>query len=113
MRLIENLSADPRQNVKVVLEDGSIVDITLRYFETQRGWFYDIQYGTFINYNRRLVTSPNMLRQFRDILPFGIACVVNDGKEPVFLDDFSTKRVVVYFLTAEEVLDVETRIISV
>jgi hypothetical protein len=48
-----------------------------------------------------------MLRAFRNILPFGLACTVADGMEPVFLTDFSEGRASIYLLQAEDIDTVE------
>lgn len=108
MKLIDALTSDANQSVSVVLDDGTKVDLTFNYKESQQGWFYTLVYGAVLTINnRRLVNSPNMLRQFRGILPFGIACIVNDGLEPVYIDDLSNGRVSVYIMNPTDVATVE------
>jgi len=113
MRWINEITADPRQRHTLLLDDGSTVTLTLTYIANQRGWFYDATYTGFIVSGKRVVMSPNMLRAFRDIIPFGFACVVSDGLEPIFQNDFVNQRAKFYLLTnAEEVADVESRVIN-
>ncbi len=52
-----------------------------------------------------------MLRQFRNIIPFGLACVIADGFEPVYQDDFTSGRASLYLLNEADVAEVETLII--
>ncbi len=111
MRQITSLTDDASQILTLVLEDGTRVNMTIQYVPNQEGWFYSLTYGAFIVNNRRLVNSPNMLRQFRNIIPFGLACTVLDGYEPVYQNDFTSARVSLYTLTTQDVLDVEDLII--
>jgi len=112
MKQITNISNDANQTLTAVLDDGSKLFITLNYKSNQQGWFYSMKYGTFILNNRRLVLSPNLLRQFRGIISFGIACNVNDGYEPVYIEDFSTGRVSLYVLDSTDIATAETVIES-
>jgi hypothetical protein len=111
MRIIDQLNDDPKQSLKLILDDGSLVNISLVFVENQRIWFYSVEYKDFKSNNRNLVKSPNLLREFRGILPFGLSCVVSDGYEPWFKDDFSTGRVKLYVLNQIDVVEVE-RIIA-
>ena len=110
MKIITTLSNDAKQNIKLVLSDNSVADLTLEYSDNQKGWFYSITYGTWSSYGRRLVTSPNALRAFRNIVPFGLACYTTDGYEPVDIDDFKNGRVKLYLLTIADVALAESYI---
>ena len=109
MKLIDSLTSDANQVIRVALDDGSKIDLSLSYLQNQSGWFYSIKYGSILTINnKRLVNSPNMLRQFKNFLPFGLACLVTDGFEPVYIDDFTKGRALVYVLNATDVLTAET-----
>ncbi len=110
MKQINSITDDAKQSLAIILEDGSRVQTTLNYIAAQNGWFYSFIYGDFTSNNRRLVNSPNMIRQFRNILPFGLACLVTDGYEPVYIDDFTSGRVTLFVLNEEDVLETETLI---
>lgn len=101
MYKIPGLTADAKQNMKILSPDGAPIDLTLEYRQQQRGWFFSLTYLTFSLLNRRLVISPNMLRQFQGVIPFGIAANSTDGGEPVFKDDFLTGRVTLYILEGD------------
>lgn len=113
MNRIDSINSNPKQSLTLVLEDGSKFSFSMEYVENQRGWFYTLVYGEFILYNRRIVASPNMLRQFRNIIPFGIACTTQDRYEPIFIDDFSKDRATMYILNEEDVVSVEEFLVNV
>lgn len=113
MRLIDALTDNAKQNIKLALEDGTRADLTLEFKANQSGWFYSLTYGDFVVLNRRLVNSPNMLRQFRGILSMGLACVVADGLEPVFLNDLISGRVQIFTLNSVDVISVEGLVANV
>jgi len=112
MKYIGNITSDPKQNIKLILDDGSRVDFTLEYRPMQEGWFYSFTWGTYSVNNKRLVTSPNMLRYFRNIFSFGFACITTDGAEPIYQDDFVNGRAQFYLLNAEDVLAAEVKILN-
>jgi hypothetical protein len=55
-----------------------------------------------------MVNSANMLRQIRNIIPFGLACLMTDLYEPVFIEDFANGRATLYTLNSTDVALVET-----
>ena len=112
---VVNFTADPNQNLVIILADGTQINLTLNYFAGQEGWFYSLNYnsGQFIVNNRRLVTSPNMLAQFENIIPFGLAVTTTDGYEPIFLTDFVSGRASFYILEAADVVAIAESIINV
>lgn len=107
MTYINTITSDPVQSMTLKLDTGDSVILSLSYFESQRGWFYGITYGTFAIYNKRVVTGVNMLRGFRNLLPFGFACITNDGYEPVFKEDFSNGRAKFLLLNPADINSVE------
>lgn len=113
MKAITALTSDPKQNIKIVLDSGGTVSLTLEFVSSQRGWFYSIAYPGWTGVSRRrLVNSPNILRQFRGVIPFGFMCAVLDGQEPIYQDDFSEGRVQLHVLDQADIATMETYIQS-
>ncbi len=112
MKKLTSFTNDAKQTLNLILDDESRVNMSLNYIDAQAGWFYSLTYGSFQANNMRLVNSPNMLRKFRNIIPFGLACLVSDGFEPVYLDDFTSGRVTMYLLNSTDVAETETLIID-
>lgn len=110
MKRISSITNDAKQVVNLVLDDGSRVNMSLEFCPNQLAWFYSLTRGSFSVKNRRLVNSPNLLRQFRNIIPFGICCTVVDGYEILYQDDFVNGRVNLYTLNSNDVVETETLI---
>ncbi len=109
MKIISEISSDPKQVLDVVTEDNQIFELKLEFSDQQQGWFYSINFDdTVIINGSRIITGPNILRAFKEILPFGIAIGTNDKTEPFLIDDFTSERVTMFLLTAEEVDQVES-----
>jgi hypothetical protein len=110
MKQINILTSYPKQSLSVRLDNGKSLKLKFEYIESQIGWFFDVEYGDYKSTCHRLTNCPNLLRQSQNIYPFGLGCVVSDGAEPYFVDDFSTGRVKVFVLNEEEVETVEKEI---
>ena len=110
MQKVTAITADPNQTLGIILPDGSTVNLTLNYIPAQQGWCYSVSYGSFQANLMRIVVSPNMLRRFRNIIPFGLAVTTTDGYEVVNQNDFISGRAAMYALDASDVAQVETLI---
>lgn len=102
---IQNLTNDPKQKQTLVLPDGTQIKIEIRFVPMQLGWFItNITYQTFQLEGIRICNSPDLLYQYRNQLPFGLACFSTFvGREPSQQDDFLSKASTLYILTQEEV----------
>lgn len=104
MYKIPNLTSNPKQKQTLVLPDGTQIQISLYFCPQQLGWFIPtLSYKTFVLNNMRIVNSPNMLHQYRNKIPFGIACFSSSKREPSLQDDFSSGASIMYILTEAEV----------
>lgn len=88
----------------MVLDDGTSFTYTLYFVPMQSGWFFtEITYGaSFTLRNIRITNSVNMLNQWRNIIPFGIACISTANREPSLQQDFSSGASKLYLLTQDE-----------
>lgn len=110
MQLINGLTSNPKQQIPVILADGTTLNIGLAFFSMQSGWFFtslNWNNGQWVENGRRVVSHPNMLRQYRNIIPFGLACFTTGNREPTQQQDFSSGASALYILSASEVLDFE------
>lgn len=108
MLKINTISNSPYQTMILQLENGQPLNFTIWYSYTQQGWFYSFTYQSYTLNNRRIVNSANMLRQIRNIIPFGLACLLTDAYEPVFISDFINGRATLYTLNSTDVALVES-----
>ncbi len=106
MLLIQHVSANPYQTQTLVLDDGTTIALTLYFRPMQKGWFINnLTHQDFILNGMRIVNSPNMLNQWRNLIPFGLACFSDNMREPSLQQDFSTGASKLYILTATEVAE--------
>lgn len=104
MYRVENLTNSSRQKQVLVLPDQSKIEISIYFIPMQYGWFItSLVYKDFILNNIRISNSPNMLNQFRNQIPFGMACISTQNREPSLQDDFATDVAQLFILTPEEV----------
>lgn len=103
MYQINSLSNEPKQQITMLINDNSRIVLNFEYKSNQLGWFFGFQYED-INYqNIRLTTNYNILRAYRNYLPFGLRCDTLDRGEPMDIDDFSNGYAKVYLLTKSDV----------
>jgi hypothetical protein len=104
MLLIQQLTSDPLQQQSMVLADGSKVTIQLYFRPMQFGWFFNsISYGSFLLQGIRVTNNPDILYQWRNQIPFGIACYTVGNREPSQQEDFSSGASKLFLLTEAEV----------
>lgn len=109
---VQNLTNAPKQIQTLVMPDGSQIAIELYFISLQLGWFINsLVYKNFVLTGLRVTNSPNMIYQFRNKVPFGIACFSSQDREPTLIDDFASGASKLYILTADEV-DYYTRFLS-
>lgn len=108
MNLIQQVSANTFQQQTLTLPDGSTFLLQLYFRPMQYGWFINtLVYKNFTINGMRIVVSPNMLRQFKNQIPFGIACFSKGNREPSQQQDFVSGACNLYLLTAAEVIQYE------
>ena len=104
MYLIQNITSDSKQTKNLILEDGSILTFTIYFVPMQYGWFItNLTYGDFVLNGLRVCNNPNMLFQWKNVLPFGMACFSRSNREPSQQQDFVSGNSNLYILTSAEV----------
>ena len=110
MNVITTLTNYPNQRHELVLENRESADFHLFYSAREMSWYYDISYKEKTINGSKVVLTPNSLRQFKKVLPFGIAFYSDSNVEPFSLDDFSSGRVKMAILDSSEVEQVEREV---
>jgi len=104
MFLIQRITSNPYQKQTLVLQDGTSLIMTMYFRPMQYGWWVEqLQYLSFTINGLRITNSPNMLNQFRNQIPFGLACFSKANREPTQQEDFSTGNSQLYILGPDEV----------
>lgn len=104
MLKINQVTSDSLQKQTLILPDGTPLIFTLYYQPQQLGWYIkELTYGTLTVRSMRVCNNFNMLHKFKNKIPFGMACISEANREPMFIDDFSSGKSILYILTAAEV----------
>ena len=110
MQELTSITNNPKQQMTLVLDNNETVDFKLYYLPRQQSWFYDFIYNNLTVNCSRVVLTPNALRQYRRLIPFGIAFVAEGNVEPFTINDFASGRVKFYVLNSDEVEQIESEI---
>ena len=113
MQEITTITSSPKQRMTLVLENNDTVDFKIYYLPRQAGWFYDFTYNDLTVNCSRVILTPNALRQYRKLIPFGFAFVADGFVEPFAINDFSSGRVHFYILNQDEVQQLEDEVYSI
>jgi hypothetical protein len=104
MYQIQNLTSDARQKQTLVLPDGSLIVISLYFVPMQLSWVItSLVYKEFVLTNLKITNLPDLLYQFKNKLPFGLACFSQANREPSQQQDFSSGASKLFILTNDEV----------
>jgi len=106
MNILTGLTSHPKQQLAFTLDDGSLVTAALEYRSQQTGWFADLTWGAWRVTGLRLTTSPNILKKWQNLIPFGLAIITQNNVEPLNLPDFAEGTAVLWLLDAADVVTV-------
>ena len=108
MYQVQQITSDSTQTMNLLLPDGTSINMTINFKPMMLGWF--IQSLTYVKgtisfslSGLRVSNSPNMLRQWKNIIPFGMACASTANREPSLQQDLSSGASKLYVLTPGEV----------
>ena len=108
---LQGLTDSPSQSCPIGLPDGSTVTLMLTFRTQQLGWFYDLSWDgktpPWQHYGNRLVASPNILRQYRNQLPFGITVSTANGLDPFSQTAFIDGTCTLLLLDGYDVASIE------
>lgn len=110
MILLTQLTNSASQKFVLTSETGEAVEFALRFLPRINSWVFDCSSGEFNVKGARLANSPNLLRQWRNNIDFGLMVTSTDGGEPQFLNDLATGRVSIYLLNVADIADIEQNI---
>lgn len=105
MYLIQQITSDSYQQQTLVIPGSSKTCLLQMYFmPMQYAWVITkLKFDNFTLTGLRITNSPNLLQQYRNQLPFGLACFSTNSREPTQQQDFSSGNSVLYLLSASEV----------
>jgi hypothetical protein len=112
MMYISQINDDPKQSLSLVIDGYARANMLLEFKPNQYAWFYTLSWNGFVTNQELLSNAPNLLRQYRNQLPFGLLLDTTGGADPMSQDAFITTSSL-YLLSAAEVLEVEQELYGV
>lgn len=109
---INHLTNDPQQQATLTGISGLSIGLTLRFMPRIQRWIMGITYNDISIQGIAVTTSLNMLRQYRNILPFGISCVSAASLDPYTVNDFQNQAANLYLLDSDDVAQLEAQFYS-
>lgn len=113
MEIITSITAYPKQQFVLKLENNEFAIMRLYYYSSQQSWYFDIEYKDYVNNGNKVVITLNALRHLRNKLPFGISFLSGSSAEPFELEDFVNKKVLMVLLNKEDVNELEELVYNV
>ena len=107
MKLVNKLSYDSNQKIVLTGNAGQRITMNLRYLPTQSMWVADFILNDFEIKNISVVNAINLLRNYNNIIPFGVMVVTTDGQDPRSINDFASEYAKLYLLSRDEVIGIE------
>ncbi len=107
MTQIDNITDQANQTTQVVLEDGSILTLQFIYDGSTERWTVNVSHTLLTVNGMNVSCYPNMLRAWRNLIPFGLACTTLSGYDPTNVQDFINGQAQLYVLNEADVQDVE------
>ena len=104
---IDNITDDAMQALTLTGIPGISIALTLRYMPRTQLWVMGVDDGTTSIQGINVVTGLNLLRQWKNVISYGIACVRTDGLDPYQIGDFQNQVANLYLLDAADVANIE------
>ena len=103
---ISSLTADAKQQFNMVVPGYDNAIMYMEYKPQQNGWFLSISWGTFACNNERMSTGLNLLRQWKNIIPFGLLISTSGVGDPIFINSWVTSHNL-YSLDIHDMAEIE------
>lgn len=109
MLQINGLTNDAMQQFVLNGIPGVSVNVLLRFMPRIQIWNMDISSGNFTAEGIPVLCGPNILRRWKNIIPFGIACTDIYQIDPYTVNDFALGAASLYLLNSADVAAVEAQ----
>ena len=107
MLYINKITGDASQQLTLIGIPTVQVGMTLRFMPRIQRWEMGVTWNDFDVEGIGVVCSMNLLRQFRNVIPFGISCITMNSLDPYRQQDFVNQVANLYLLTSADVAQVE------
>jgi hypothetical protein len=107
MLRIDKVTNDAFQSMTFVVNNMQ-VQMSLRFMPRVQTWLVDVSCANGTVRGVPMLSAPNLLRQWRNTLGFGLTCIRFDGLDPYGINDFSDNLANIYILDAADVAQIES-----
>lgn len=107
MKYINKITNDAQQRLILTGIRGLQITLTMRFMPRIQRWIMGISYGDVSIQGIPVCTSLNLLRQYKNVLPFGISCATTNQLDPYTVDDFANQTANLYLLDETDVEQIE------
>ena len=109
---LNNLTNHADQVMVLQLPAGGIATLELMYHGATKRWIMNLEYGDVVIDGIGVCCHPNLLRQWKNVIPFGLACATQFQTDPTEFSDFVNGNAVLYLLDEADVQFVESSILG-
>lgn len=99
---MQQITITENSTIEIINGNNETYTGYINYNSSRQGWFLDLISESFSVYGIRITSVPNVLRQWKDRLGFGICVLTENKSEPFFLEDFNTGRAKMYLLEPDD-----------
>ncbi len=107
MLYINKITANASQQITLTGIPSVTITMHLRFLPRVQQWVADFDDGTIQIYGVSVMCSINLLRQWKNVIPYGISCIRADGLDPYQVTDFADQLANLYLLDAADVATIE------
>lgn len=99
---MQQITITENSTIEIINAQNETYTGYINYNSSRQGWFLDLVSESFSIYGIRMTSVPNILRQWKDRLGFGVCVLTENKSEPFFLEDFNTGRAKLYLLEPDD-----------
>ena len=99
---MQEINISENSTIEIINSKNETYTGYINYNCSRQGWFLDLVSENFSIYGIRITSVPNVLRQWKNKLGFGIGVLCENKSEPFFLEDFNTGRAKLYLLEPDD-----------
>lgn len=99
---MQEINISENSTIEIINSKNETYTGYINYNSSRQGWFLDLVSENFSIYGIRITSVPNILRQWKKKLGFGIGVITENKSEPFFIEDFNTGRAKMYLLEPDD-----------
>ena len=99
---MQQITITENSGIEIINAQNETYRVYINYNSSRQGWFLDLISDNFKIYGIRITSVPNILRQWKDRLGFGIGVYCENKSEPFFFEDFNTGRAKLFLIEPDD-----------